>query len=155
MEEIKTEDNIEKKSYLETAIAIKQWMEDNQYEKEPSIKSKNSEEKRLGKSLKLIRKNLIKPYLKSTKESKKEKYREKYPEIETVIQIINDIEEIMEIKRTTLEADDNKVTVEDIDFNVKNKKQCDLANLIIKDLKTRKKIEEANNLKTEYENKLT
>ena len=38
MEEIKTEDNIEKKSYLETAIAIKQWMEDNQYEKEPSIK---------------------------------------------------------------------------------------------------------------------
>ena len=149
--------------YLEEAIEIKKWIDNSNEKLPPSKSSKDETEKKLGKELNYIRKKIIKPYLKIKNEKKKEKFEEKNPKIQEIIKIIDEIDEISvnkqlgiiekekDIVDLDMELNKDEPTIE-IEFNKSNSKQHDLADLIIKYLKIRKKIENANELKKKYEN---
>ena len=149
--------------YLEEAIEIKKWIDNSEEKLPPSKSSKDEIEKKLGKELNYIRKKIVKPYLKITNEKKKESFEEKYPEIQEIIKIIGEIDEIAINKQLGITRKE-KIAVDldmelskdepavEIEFDKSNNKQRDLADLIIRDLKIRKKIENAKGLKKKYEN---
>lgn len=74
---------------LLNARAIKIWMQTHKTTKSPSAASKDAEEKRLGRALTEIRRNLIKPYIQLKTGEEKLEFLEKHPEIEEVIEIIS------------------------------------------------------------------
>ena len=157
---------MEEDIYLKNAIEIKNWIENSESKEPPSKSSKNKDEKNLAKQLNIIRKKLIKPYSKIKTEKKKEAFEKRYPEIQKIISIINEIdnsimnknqetEQIME-ESNNKESENEEINIEiddsefEIEFNEKNDKHCDLADLIKKDLSARKMIEKANELKQQY-----
>lgn len=73
---------------LKQAIKIKEWME-NHNNKQPSTKSKNEEERALGRALDNIRQSLIKPYEALETEEKKKEFIKMRPEAEKVKEIID------------------------------------------------------------------
>ena len=149
--------------YLEEAIEIKKWIDNSEKKLPPSKSSKDEIEKKLGKELNYIRKKIVKPYLKIKNEKKKEIFEEKNPWIQEIIKIMGEIDEIAinsqlgitkrekAVVDLDMELSKNEPVVK-IEFDKSNSKQNDLADLIIRDLKIRKKLENANELKKKYEN---
>ena len=78
--------------YIKNTNDIKEWMKKNNTNKLPSVASKDEEEKRLGKALSIIRRNLIKPYKELQTEEEKEEYKKKHPELEEVMTIVEEID---------------------------------------------------------------
>ena len=78
--------------YLSNARAIREWIEKSGGTKPPSSKSKNEEEKRLGRALGAIRYKLIKSYKILETEEERENFRKKHPEIDEIIEIIEEID---------------------------------------------------------------
>lgn len=76
--------------YLINAQKIKEWFEQNG--RKPSGASKDEKEKKLGRSLADIRRNLIKVYNELETEEEKQNFRIKHPEIDEVIKIITEID---------------------------------------------------------------
>ena len=94
-----TVEEIDKKNipiYLQNAIAIKQWMEENNKTNPPRKQNNNKtvpkEEAELGNKLKTIRQRLIKPYEELENEGEKAEYRRKHPELEEVMAIVEEID---------------------------------------------------------------
>ena len=114
---------------LQQAIEIKKWVLKNN--KFPNRRSINEEEKDLGKALKSIRGDLIKPFNQSESEQERTSFREKHPEIDEVIDIITEL-----------------------DMQYGNTKQQELSILIRKDLKKRKELGKAKKLEQDYEQQL-
>ncbi len=79
--------------YLQYAREIKEWIEQSEGTKPPSMKAKDKEESRLGRNLVNIRYRLIKPYMNLETEEEREQFRKDHPEIGEVIEIINEIDE--------------------------------------------------------------
>ena len=77
--------------YLSNARAIKEWIEKSGGKKPPNSKSKNEEEKRLGRALGTIR-EYLKTYMRLETEEKREEFRKKHPEIDEIIEIIEEID---------------------------------------------------------------
>ena len=77
--------------YLSNARAIREWIEKSGGTKPPSSKSKNEEEKRLGRALGTIR-EYLKTYMRLETEEKREEFRKKHPEIDEIIEIIEEID---------------------------------------------------------------
>ena len=156
---------MEEKNYLSIAIEIKDWIEKSPEQVLPSKKSKDEEEKRLAKELIFIRKKLIKPYQKLKKDKDIKKFEEKHPNIYEIVKTIQKIDEksiikninesenelIEENKKIDLEIEvtEDEQTLE-FEYDKENEKQSDLVGLIVKDIKLKKTIEEANKLKEKY-----
>ncbi|MCI6793663.1 MAG: hypothetical protein MR635_03015, partial [Mollicutes bacterium] len=102
-------------------------IEESVDKKTPSQKANNEEERRLGKKLASIRRNLIKPYMELETEEEREEFRSKHPEADEVLEIITEI-----------------------DTQYGNKKQKELAILIRQDLEKRKILQEAKELESSY-----
>ncbi len=83
---------LSRNTYLENAIAIKEWIEKSGDTKPPSRSSKDKEEKTLGNALHSIKQNLQSSYYDLKTEEEKEEYRKKHPELEEVIRIIEEID---------------------------------------------------------------
>lgn len=156
---------MEEKNYLSIAIEIKDWIEKSPEQLLPSKKSKNKEEKRLAKELMFIRKKLIKPYQKLKKYKDIKKFEEKYPDIYDIVKTVQKIDENSIIKNITesekeLIEENEKIELEievtedeqtpKFEYDKENEKQSDLVGLIVKDIKLKKTIEEANKLKQKY-----
>lgn len=117
--------------YMRKALKIQEWIEQNGEIKTPKSDSKAESEKRLGEALERIRKNLLKTYWSKETEEEKKKFREKYPYLDEIFDIILKIE-----------------------MKYGNKKQKELASLILQDLEKRRKMQEAKELETKYEEQL-
>ena len=117
-------------SKLKQAREIKEWMERNKTTRPPlsTAKAKDEEERRLGSALCTIRQNLIKPYMSLKTEEEREKFREDKPYLDEVMQIVMEI-----------------------DLNGRTKKQQELAKLMAMDLEQKGKLQEALELKAQYE----
>ena len=110
-----------------------------------------------------IRRFFMNLFMKRNSERVEETFEEKNPKILEIIKIIDEIDEISvnkqlgiiekekDIVDLDMELNKDEPTIE-IEFNKSNSKQHDLADLIIKYLKIRKKIENVNELKKKYEN---
>lgn len=77
--------------YLINAQDIKGWIE--QHGRKPSGASKDEQEKKLGRALTEIRRNLIKVYNELETEEEKRNFKIQHPEIDEVIKIIAEIDE--------------------------------------------------------------
>ena len=77
---------------LKNAREIKEWIEKLGDTRRPSKKAKDEEEKRLGRRLEEIKRNLTNPYKELKTEEEKEEFREEHPEIDEVLEIINEID---------------------------------------------------------------
>ena len=155
---------MEEKNYLNIAIEIEDWIEKSPEQVLPSKKSKDEEEKRLAKELIFIRKKLIKPYQKLKKDKDIKKFEEKHPDIYEIVKTIQKIDEksiikninepekelIEENKKIDLEIEVEENQTPEFEYDKENEKQSDLVGLIVKDIKLKKTIEEANKLKEKY-----
>ena len=153
---------MEENNYLEIAIEIKKWTENNEEKLPPSKKSKDEVEKKLAKDLKFLKKKLIKPYKKLKNEKAIEEFEQKYPDIKSICEIIEKIEAN---EQYDIKMDEHKIELEneleknikdetiDFEYDKSNTSQSNLADLIVKDIKIRKSIEEANKLKEKYKKK--
>lgn len=85
---IKILNNNNKRKNFYKARKIKNWAEEKQ--KKPYSRSKDEEERRLGRSLEYIQKQILEPYIQMN-DDEKQKYKEKNPDIEKIKEIIDQI----------------------------------------------------------------
>ena len=156
-------------NYLEKAIEIKKWIENNKEKLPPSKSSKESKEKELAKNLNYIRKKLIKPYQKLKKDKDIKNFEEKHPDIYEIVKVVQSIDALcitqtmdkqeqekisnnkeIEKELEKVEVENNKEKLE-IEFDKENKKQYNLVSLIKKDIELKNTIKKANKLKKKYE----
>lgn len=113
---------------LQQVRAAKRWIIELGHEKMPSEGSKDKEERKIGRTLSEIKDFLIMPYMMLETEEEKREFRENHPELDEILEIISEI---------------------NLKYGNKNKRK--LAELIILDLETRKKLEEAKKQEAECE----
>ena len=158
-------------NYLQKAIEIKNWIQNNENKLPPSKKSEDNVEKGLAKDLLFIRKKLIAPYQKLKKAKAIKSFEEKHPDIYEIVNVIQEIDKIeitknfdgeeqriinqnkeieKEIEDTIEEEQEDEVFNPEFEYDEHDVKQTNLVKLILKDLKLTKKIEKANKLKQKY-----
>ena len=82
-----------KSKYLENLIMIQKWMEERETEKPPAVCSKDEEEKKLGRALCTIRREVIKPYSLLKTEEERKSFEQKHVYVKEIIERVRIIDE--------------------------------------------------------------